>query len=86
MLGKWGGVGKSWRHLGGMAKMTEGVWKPRILDDVICKRSLSYWRFDSTMYGGSTLKKAIPPPPPKILKLALAFFSLNVKNWNCFII
>ena len=23
-----------------MAKMTEGVWKPRILDDAICERSL----------------------------------------------
>ena len=39
---KGGGVGKRWRHLGagGMAKMTEGVWKPRIYDDVICERSL----------------------------------------------
>ena len=31
-----GGLVKDDVIKGGLVKMTEGVWKPRILDDVIC--------------------------------------------------
>ena len=47
VLGKRGeGVRKIWRHLGGLARVTEddgggGGLKTRILDDVICERSQS---------------------------------------------
>ena len=41
------GVGERWRHLGGMAKVTEddgGVWKPRISDDFIL------WTFPKNLF------------------------------------
>ena len=48
ILGKRGGVDERWRNPGGMAKVTEddggrgGIWKPRSVDDAICKGSLNW--------------------------------------------